>query len=383
MARLMKRVALIVAAGKGERAGVGLPKQFARIGGKALVAHAVDRFAAHPAITDILVVIGAGQEELLREALQDSAPVTIVTGGAERQDSVRAGLEAMDDAGQVFIHDAARPFLPASVLDRLIAALDGAEGAIPALPVVDTLARNAEGLGEVVDRATLVRVQTPQAFHFATILAAHRAWTGTPATDDAQMVRALGRHVAVVAGDSALDKLTYPSDFAAAERLHSKPMISRTGMGFDVHRLERGEELWLCGVKLDHSHGLSGHSDADVALHALVDALLGAAALGDIGQHFPPSEARWKGADSSIFLTHARDLLAETGAIIDHVDVTIICEAPKIGPHRDRMRARVADLLRLSLTQVSIKATTTERLGLTGRGEGIAAQALATIRTKE
>jgi 2-C-methyl-D-erythritol 4-phosphate cytidylyltransferase/2-C-methyl-D-erythritol 2,4-cyclodiphosphate synthase len=233
-------------------------------------------------------------------------------------------------------------------------------------------------------------VQTPQAFHFAAILAAHRkfrarAHRGPPPTDDAQLARAAGCVVAQVEGDAALEKITVPTDFARAEAhlanaAPAKPGVVRTGMGFDVHRLETGEQLWLCGVKIPHDKGLSGHSDADVALHALTDALLGACAAGDIGSHFPPSDPQWRGAASHVFVEHARDLIVSRGGVVDHVDVTIICEAPKIGPHRNTMRARIAGILNISLDQVSVKATTTERLGLTGRGEGIAAQAIATVR---
>jgi 2-C-methyl-D-erythritol 4-phosphate cytidylyltransferase / 2-C-methyl-D-erythritol 2,4-cyclodiphosphate synthase len=374
----VKTVALIVAAGRGERAGGTVPKQYALLGGLPVVARAVDSFAGMP----VFLVIGAGQEPFAREAL-GSRDVTLVTGGAERQDSVLAGLRAIGSADQVLIHDAARPLLPRFVIDRLLAALGTHEGAVPVLPVVDTLARAADGLGETVDRSGLVRVQTPQAFRFDAILAAHEQWTGPSATDDAQMARAAGLRVAAVQGDAMLDKMTTASDFTAAEAKLAGNRISRSAMGFDVHRLEVGEELWLCGVKIPHSHGLSGHSDADVALHALTDALLGTIGAGDIGAHFPPSDAQWRGASSDRFAAHARDLITARGGRIDHVDVTIICEAPKIGPHRDAMRARIAEILRLDIGAVSVKATTTERLGLTGRGEGIAAQALATVSLGE
>ena len=378
----MSIAAIIVAAGKGERAGTNRPKQFERVAGKAVVAHAWERLSRHPRIDRVIVVIGDGQEALLAEAL-GGAPYEYVIGGAERQDSVRRGLEVLEGADKVLIHDAARPFLPAAVIDRLIDALDAHSGAVPVLPVVDTLAAKGDVLGDVTDRAALVHVQTPQAFRHDVILSAHLDWVGPPATDDAQMARAAGHGVALIEGDPALFKLTYKADFERAEAMMAQHWQTRTGLGFDVHRLEIGEELWLCGVKLEHSHGLSGHSDADVALHALVDALLGTIAAGDIGAHFPPSDPQWKGAASSRFVEHARDLIAARGGMIDHVDITLICEAPKIGPHRDRMRERVAELLQLSTSQVSIKATTTERLGMTGRGEGIAAQAIATIRVQE
>jgi 2-C-methyl-D-erythritol 4-phosphate cytidylyltransferase/2-C-methyl-D-erythritol 2,4-cyclodiphosphate synthase len=282
----------------------------------------------------------------------------------------------------VLIHDAARPFLPGKVIDRLLVALDGADAAVPALTVVDTLARLEGGLGETVDRSGLVRVQTPQAFHHDVILRAHRQWTGGKATDDAQIARAAGIKVEAVEGDAMLEKITHAADFAAAEARLVSALISRTGMGFDVHRLEAGRPLWLGGVLIPHEKGLAGHSDADVALHAMVDALLGAIGAGDIGQHFPPSDPQWQGADSGRFSEHARNLVHAAGGIIDHVDLTIICEAPKIGPYRDMIRARIAQLLSVEAAQISVKATTTEGLGFAGRGEGIAAQAIATVRVR-
>jgi len=383
----MTIAAIIVAAGKGERAGTSLPKQFVTIGGKALLAHAVTALSQHPRIDRIVVVVAEGQTELTAHALGDIQVDAIAIGGAERQQSVAAGMAAIGDARIVLIHDAARPLLPSSVIDRLIAALDTADGAIPALSVVDTLARAGakagEELGDVVDRNGLIRVQTPQAFRTDAIRDAHNRWTGTAATDDAQMARAAGYKVAVVEGHAMLDKITQPSDFAEAERKWAQRLISRTGLGYDVHRLATGEDLWLCGVKIDHEKGLSGHSDADVALHALTDALLGALGDGDIGAHFPPSDPQWRGAASHRFVEHAATLIRQAGGVIDHVDVTIICEAPKICPHRDAMRMAIAGMLAVPLTKVSVKATTTERLGFTGRGEGIAAQAAATIRLPE
>lgn len=381
----MRTAALIVAAGKGERAGGAVPKQFAALGGKALLCHALDSFRSHPGISAIILVVGEGQTHLARTALNGRLVDGLVTGGAERQDSVRAGLAAiasLDGVEAVLIHDAARPFLPHAVIDRLLEALETFPAAVPALPVADTLAKEEHGLGPVVDRSGLYRIQTPQAFTLDAAMTSHKAWTGTAATDDAQMARAAGYRVAMVEGDMALEKVTRPMDFQAAEQRLQAQMVSRTGMGFDVHRLEPGEELWLCGLKIPHDKGLSGHSDADVALHALVDALLGAISAGDIGSHFPPSDLRWKGAASHLFAEHARDLVTQAGGIIDHVDLTIICEAPKIGPHRDAMRACVAAMLQLPVSRVSIKATTTEGLGLTGRGEGIAAQAVATVRSR-
>jgi len=317
-------------------------------------------------------VIGAGQEALVRAAIGDAATVT---GGATRRESVARGLAAAGDAARVLVHDAARPFLPASVIDRVLAALDGAEGAVPAVAVADTLTRAD---GDIVPRAGLHRVQTPQGFRRDALARAHAAWPDDEeATDDAQMVRRLGGTVVLVQGDAMLDKVTYPEDFATAEARVA--WETRSATGFDVHRLEDGEELWLGGVLVPHTQGLSGHSDADVALHALTDALLGTIAAGDIGTHFPPSDPQWRGAASDQFLAHAASLIAERGGRIDFVDLTIICEAPKIGPHRAAMVERIAAILGIRPDRVSLKATTTERLGFTGRGEGIAAQATATI----
>lgn len=376
-------VAVIVAAGRGKRAGGGVPKQFRKVAGRSLVAHALATFGAHPAIDRVLFVIGEGQETDFAAALAPRA-APFVIGGAERRDSVANVLAAIESDGgarRVLIHDAARPFCPTRVIDELLAALDDHDGAIPALPVVDTLAMGDARLGETVPRAGLVRVQTPQAFRFATLVDAHNAWpAGREATDDAQMVRANGGNVAVVEGDTMLEKLTHPADFARAEALHGAPVF-RVGSGYDVHRLVPGDGVWLCGVFVPHDMRLSGHSDADVALHALTDAILGAAAIGDIGQHFPPSDAQWKGAASHIFLSHAVRIARNAGYAIANADVTIVCEAPKVGPHRDAMRARVAELLAVDIAAISVKATTTERLGFAGRGEGIAAQAQVLLTT--
>jgi 2-C-methyl-D-erythritol 4-phosphate cytidylyltransferase/2-C-methyl-D-erythritol 2,4-cyclodiphosphate synthase len=377
-----KTVALIVAAGRGERAGGGCPKQFRMLGGKAVVAHAFDRLAAHPAINGVAVVVGADQRELLEAALPGRTPLLLAEGGATRRESVLSGLRAIGAADMVLVHDAARPLVPSAVVDRLLEALDQADGAVPVLPVADTLAQAGERLGEVVDRAALLRVQTPQAFRYDLIRTVHEGWSGPEPTDDAQMLRAAGHAVALVEGDTMLDKITRSEDFAAAEaRLGAR--VVRTGMGFDVHRLAAGEELWLGGVRIPHDKGLVGHSDADVALHSVTDAILGAIAAGDIGTHFPPSDPQWRGAPSARFLEHAAMLVAAECGRIEHVDLTLICEAPKISPYRDAIRTRIATLLRLPERRVSVKATTTERLGFTGRGEGIAAQAVATVSTHE
>lgn len=380
-------VGLIVAGGRGERAGGDLPKQYQLVAGKPLIAHAFDSLSAHPAIDGIGIVIGAGQANLLDEALGHRTPLIVAQGGETRRESVRAGLEAIAAAGgadRILIHDAARPFVPPAVIDRLLDRLDAYEGVVPGLPVPDTLIYFDNMIGESVSRDHLYRIQTPQAFLFEVALKAHRRWPeGEEVTDDAQLVRDSGYEIGVVQGDAVLEKVTRPEDFAAAEARLAARMVVRTGMGFDVHAFTNGDHLWLGGIRIPHERGLAGHSDADVALHALTDALLGAIAGGDIGDHFPPGDPRWRGAPSSRFVEHARALIEARGGRIDHVDLTIICEAPRIGPHRDSMRAHIASLLRLPLERVSIKATTTERLGFTGRGEGVAAQAIATVRVPE
>ena len=375
--------ALVVAAGSGSRAGGDAPKQYRRLAGKPLLTHALEALR-QPGIGRIQVVIGEGQERDFEAAAGHLPLPSPVIGGATRRDSVRSGLDALAAAGvdRVLIHDAARPFLPSAVIDRLLAALDRHDGAVPVLPVVDTLARFKGSLGEAVPRDDLVRVQTPQAFRFEPISRAHAAWTGGEATDDAQVARAAGLAVAAVEGDPRLEKLTYEADFARAEAMLAAAMVPRTGFGFDVHAFGPGDHVTIGGVRIPHHRGLVGHSDADVLLHAITDALLGALGAGDIGDHFPPSDPRWRGADSASFVEHARDLVERSGGRIVHVDATLICEAPRIGPHREAMRARIAALLRLPPGSVSIKATTTERLGFAGRGEGIAAQAVATLLTK-
>ncbi len=378
----LKTIALIVAAGQGNRVGGDVPKQYRVGAGKTVLAHAHEALASHDAIDGVVVVVAAGQQDLAQALLGED--VQVVVGADSRRGSVHAGLEAIAAAGGadiVLIHDAARPFLPPVVVDRLLDALMDKDGAIPILPVADTLVRGAGGLMEnTVDRAQLHRVQTPQAFRFPAILAAHRTWdTAHDATDDAQILRACGHDVILVQGDERLNKLTYEQDFSRVQALLAPAFVTRVGMGYDVHRLAAGEPLWLGGVLVPHDRGLAGHSDADVALHAIVDAVLGALADGDIGSHFPPSDPQWRGASSDRFLAHAGDRVKAHQGRIDHIDLTIICEAPKIGPHREAMRARIAEILEVSIGQVSVKATTTERLGFAGRREGIAAQAVATL----
>jgi 2-C-methyl-D-erythritol 4-phosphate cytidylyltransferase/2-C-methyl-D-erythritol 2,4-cyclodiphosphate synthase len=375
----MTTTALIVAAGSGSRMGEGVPKQFRMLGGKPVLRWAVEALIRHPAVQAVRVVIGRGQRDNAVAALAGLDVGDLVEGGAERSDSVRAGLSVIE-SDAVLVHDAARPFCPAPVIDRLLASLEFYEGAAPVLAVGDTLARVDQSLGEPVDRAGLARVQTPQAFRLSALNAAYDRWKGASPTDETTVVRAAGMKVAAIEGDPALEKLTLPADFDRAEQWLAGRLTPRTGMGFDVHAFAGEGPVMLGGIEVPHSRGLVGHSDADVVLHAITDALLGAAGLGDIGVHFPPSDPQWKGANSSLFLAHAAGLLRGGGAIIDHVDCTIVAEAPKIGPHRLAMRERVAEIVGLSLDQVSIKATTTEGLGFTGRGEGIAAQAVASIR---
>jgi len=371
--------ALIVAAGSGTRLGAGIPKQYRMIAGKPVLAHAVDALASHPAIEAVRVVIGPGQEGLARTALGSRDVGELIVGGAQRADSVRAGLDAAS-GDIILVHDAARPFCPADVIDRLLAALEGAAAAVPVLDVPDTLARSNGTLCDPLDRTGAVRVQTPQAFRLPDLREAYACWTGEAPTDEATVARAAGLVVAAVEGDALLDKLTSPADWARAEALQAARLVSRTGMGFDVHAFAGDGPIMMGGISIPHERGLAGHSDADVVLHSITDALLGAAGFGDIGQHFPPSDPQWKGANSAIFLAHAASLVRDKGGMIDFVDCTVICEAPKLHPYRDVMRSRVAEILQLPEARVSIKATTTERLGFTGRREGIAAQAVATIR---
>lgn len=380
---MVRVVALVVAAGRGARMGEGLPKQYRRLGGRPLLRHALAALAAHPSVDAVLTVIHPDDRRLYDEAAAGLGLPDPVPGGAERQESVRLGLEAAAALAPdlVLIHDGARPFLEAGLVDRVIAALADHPGAIPALPVADTLKRGEAGrIIATVPRDGLWRAQTPQGFRFADILAAHRAAAGQVLTDDAAVLEAAGGTVALVPGSEANVKVTTGEDLARAQRLFDLPLEPRTGTGFDVHRFAaEGDGVWLCGVKVPHGCRLEGHSDADVALHAITDALLGAIGAADIGRHFPPSDARWKGADSTLFLAHAARLAEGRGGRIAHVDVTIICERPKVGPHRAAMRLRVAEILGIAAERVNVKGTTTEGLGFTGRGEGIAAQASVTV----
>jgi 2-C-methyl-D-erythritol 4-phosphate cytidylyltransferase/2-C-methyl-D-erythritol 2,4-cyclodiphosphate synthase len=377
--------AVLLAGGQGTRASLGLPKQLAMLGGKTVLKWSIDAFAAHPAISDGVLVANSD----VVAAVGDLPDAWISANpGAERQQSVGNALAALsdwEDEALVLVHDAARPGVSTEVIDRLLAALRTAEAAIPTLPVPDTLVEQAhDEAGDVVDRSVLARVQTPQAFRLGILRRAHAEAVEAAATDDAQLVRRLGASVAAVPGDARLHKLTYAEDMAIlAGLLGIGTMRTAVGMGYDVHRLVPDKPLWIGGIEIAHSHGLEGHSDADVVLHALTDAILGALADGDIGDHFPPSDAQWRGAASHRFLGFAGERVSARGGRIDHVDLTIIAEAPKIGPHRAAIRARIAEILAIPLERVSVKATTTERLGFTGRREGIAAQAVATLQLPE
>ncbi|HEY1143377.1 MAG TPA: bifunctional 2-C-methyl-D-erythritol 4-phosphate cytidylyltransferase/2-C-methyl-D-erythritol 2,4-cyclodiphosphate synthase [Sphingomicrobium sp.] len=375
----MTVTALIVAAGSGSRMGGELPKQYLPIGGKPVLRWAVEAMIGHPLVDQVRVVVGEGQQGLAEGALDGLDIGSPIAGGAERSDSVLNGLKAIGE-GTVLVHDAARPFCPPEVVDRLLRGLAQADGAVPVLPVADTLAQGAGLLEVQVDRRNLLRVQTPQAFHVEDLIYAYEDSGLKSATDESSVMLSAGLKVATVEGDPMLEKLTTPADWDRAEAIVASRFVPRTGLGFDVHAFAGDGPIMMGGISIPHPRGLEGHSDADVVLHSLTDALLGAGGLGDIGEHFPPSDPQWKGAASDIFLAHAAQLLRNSGAIIDHVDVTIIAEEPKVGPHRSAMRERVAAILALGADQVSIKATTTERLGFTGRREGIAAQAVASIR---
>jgi 2-C-methyl-D-erythritol 4-phosphate cytidylyltransferase/2-C-methyl-D-erythritol 2,4-cyclodiphosphate synthase len=373
----MRIAAILVAAGSGSRFGAETPKQFLRLLGKQVIRHAADELVRH-----VEFLQPVGDAEAIDAALMGVPHLPTVPGGATRQDSVRAGLEALlaHAPDFVLVHDAARPVIPAGTIPNLLAALEHAPGAIPAVPVADTLKRVANDLITVtVPREGLYRAQTPQAFRFATLLAAHRAAAGVPATDDASLLEAMGEPVAIVPGSEDNIKLTYAEDRTRLERAMTIYLVPHVGTGFDVHVLEAGRKLVLCGVVVPHDKGLAGHSDADVGIHALCDAIYGALAEGDIGRHFPPSEATWKDADSARFLAHAASRIAARRGLLANADVTLICERPKIAPHAAAMATRLAAILGTDASRISVKATTTERLGFTGRGEGIAAQAVATV----
>lgn len=371
----MTTAAIIVAAGRGTRAGGDLPKQWQMLAGEPVLAHTLRAFAGLPRV---LVI----HPEDRARALAIAGDALVVDGGADRAASVTKGLAALEGRGvsRVLIHDGARPLISQALIGRISAALDHNQAAAPALAVTDALWTGLDGhVSGTRDRAGLYRAQTPQGFHFDAILAAHRAHPGG-AADDVEVARAAGLAVRIVEGDETNIKLTFPGDFARAEAiLKGAAMDIRLGNGFDVHAFCEGDHVWLCGVKVPHGKGLLGHSDADVGMHALTDAIYGALAEGDIGRHFPPSDPQWKGAASHIFLRHAAELAAGRGFRIANCDVTLICERPKIGPHAEAMRAALAAIMGVEVARVSVKATTSERLGFTGREEGIAALATATL----
>jgi 2-C-methyl-D-erythritol 4-phosphate cytidylyltransferase/2-C-methyl-D-erythritol 2,4-cyclodiphosphate synthase len=376
--------ALVVAAGRGSRFGGAVPKQYLALGGTSVLRHAVAAFAEHPRVCGVLVTIRPEDEQLFDRAVAGLGVMPPVAGGPIRQDSVRVGLEALaiHRPERVLVHDGARPFPDAALINRVIAGLDRAPAAIPCLPLRDTIKHVEDGvIRETVDRSTLWRAQTPQGFHFDAILAAHRAAIGRALTDDAAVAEAAGLAPLLVTGSEDNFKVTTAEDLAAAERLIAERQGDvRVGQGYDVHAFGAGDHVVICGVVIPHEQSLAGHSDADVGLHALTDAVLGAIGAGDIGMHFPPSDPRWRGAASDRFLRRAADLVRARGGVVAAVDVTIICERPKIGPYRAAMVERVAEILGIAASRVSVKATTTDRLGFTGRGEGIAAQAVATLR---
>ena len=387
--------ALVVAGGRGLRAGFEAPKQYRLLGGRPVLRHALAPFLATPAITRIAVVIGADDEARYEDAvagLDDPRLAPPTRGGETRQDSVRLGLVALQAAGfdgTVLVHDAARPFLTEGLVHAAISAIGpDTVAAIPVLPVTDTIKRldEAGNIAETPPRDSLVSVQTPQAFAFAPLLSAHRraaAQARAGFTDDAALMEWAGHRVATFAGEPANMKLTHPEDFTRADAPGGPPLVVRVGTGYDVHAFGEGDHVWLGGVRIGHERGVVAHSDGDVALHALTDALLGALAEGDIGTHFPPSDPQWRGAASHQFLSFAAQRVRERGGRIDFLDLTIVCEAPKVGPHREAMRQAIAAAAGIAIGKVAIKATTSERMGFTGRKEGLAALATATLRLPE
>jgi 2-C-methyl-D-erythritol 4-phosphate cytidylyltransferase/2-C-methyl-D-erythritol 2,4-cyclodiphosphate synthase len=368
--------ALLLAAGSGSRFGAETPKQFVPLAGQPVLRHAARALLAEGALLQPV-----GDPAAIANALEGLDFLPPVAGGATRQDSVRAGLEALAPHAPdiVLVHDGARPLIPAGTIPALLDALATHPGAIPAVPVADTLKRGEGGtIAATVPRDRLFRAQTPQAFRFPLLLALHRA-AAPGATDDAAILEAAGQAVALVAGSEDNIKLTYAEDFVRLDRILAATLLPRVGTGYDVHALAHGRKLILCGMEIPHDQGLAGHSDADVGIHALCDAIYGALAEGDIGRHFPPSDAAYKDADSARFLRHAAGRIAARGGRLANADVTLICERPKITPHAPAMIARLADLLGVDTGRISVKATTSERLGFTGRMEGIAAQAVATV----
>jgi len=375
---------VIVAAGRGERAGGAIPKQYVPLLGKPMLRWTAETFVRHHDVDLVQIVIGADDEAPYAEAVRGLKVLPPLAGGPTRQHSVMHGLEALahHKPDYVLIHDAARPLISAETIGLVIAALrNGADAAVPLLPVADTLRKRDNGNWVTVPRDGLLRAQTPQGFRFDKILKIHRDHATHDLTDDMALAELAGLDIVVVPGEESNIKITTQKDFGMAEQLLAARLgETRTGSGYDVHRFAPGDHVWLCGVKVDHDHALEGHSDADAGLHALTDAILGAIGAGDIGQHFPPTDERWRGAPSWKFLDHAASLVRDKGGAIVHCDVTLICERPKVSPHRDAMRARIAEILALDISRVSVKATTTEGMGFEGRREGLAAQAVATVR---
>lgn len=375
-------VALIVAAGRGHRAGGDLPKQYRWLAGQSILRRCCSVFLSHPRVDAVGVVIHPDDTRLFEEATAGLDLLEPVFGGETRQESSRNGLEsiAQRNPTRVLIHDAARPFVDDATIDGVLDSLDSVPAAIAAIPVNDTLKKSSEGneITGTVDRTNLWRAQTPQGFRYQDILQAHRILAGQIHTDDSAVAEAAGLEARLVLGSEDNFKITTEADFTRAERMLRGGDI-RIGAGFDVHRFGEGDHVTLCGVIISHDRGLIGHSDADVGMHAVTDAILGAVGEGDIGAHFPPGEAKWRNAESAIFLSHAVQLVTARGGAVRHIDLTLICEAPKIGPHRDSMRKKLAQIMEIPVDRISVKATTTEGLGFTGRGEGIAAQATATI----
>jgi 2-C-methyl-D-erythritol 4-phosphate cytidylyltransferase/2-C-methyl-D-erythritol 2,4-cyclodiphosphate synthase len=374
---------LIVAAGSGERFGAGIPKQYQPLLGRPILNWSIDIFSQHADIQSVYVAIHPDHAERFAAV---APAITALHGGGTRQQSVLKGLEEIakrDKPDYILIHDAARPGLSSELITDICNALKNNDAVIPGLPVTDTVKRMSGDSVKTESRDNLYAIQTPQAFKFDTILALHRLHADKSLTDDAALCEIAGPPVKIIAGEKGNFKVTHAEDLALMEQsIAARCGDIRTGTGYDVHKLveQSGRKLMICGIELQHTHVLEGHSDADVGLHAITDALLATICDGDIGMHFKPTDARWKNADSAKFLRHAADMIAAQGGIISHVDVTIICEAPKIGPHRDVMRAKIGEILALPLNRVSVKATTTEGLGFTGRREGIAAEAVATVR---
>lgn len=389
--RPLKTIALIVAAGKSERMAASTPKPYLEINGKALLAHTIQQFITHPEIDGVRVVVRREHHGLYRKAVQNLTLFPLVVGGKNRQESVRLGLEALQHVKpeRVLIHDAARPCVSHAQISRVIAALDKHEAVIPTLPISDTIKQvENDTIQQTVPRDHLHVVQTPQGFNYQSLFDVHQKFREDNLTDDAALFEKSGRKVASVPGEHGNFKITTPSDITRFMEYLAQQSETRTAMGFDVHVLKAHDadtpaakqNIKICGILIPHTHYLDGHSDADVGLHAIVDALLGTIAAGDIGKHFPPDDKQWKGADSDRFLLHAFQMVTQAGGEIQHIDLTLICEQPKISPHRDAMAQHIAQMIKLPLNRISIKATTTEKLGFTGRGEGIAAQAIATVK---